>query len=278
MNLTYKKTFIDFHTHIFPEKLYSAIKKWFIENPNWNFYFKGTSLEAFKFLDSIENLEHFVCFGYAHKKDISYELNKFYINLKSLSPKAIPLGAIHQDDSDILSIVKEAMDDGLLGFKIHCQVQRVSPDDERFYKVYNYISERKGFILFHAGLGPFPNEYVGFSLFERFIKKFPKLKCVVAHLGAFESEQFLKASIDYQNLYLDTSYTFIKNPTNYLEASLDLIIKAQDKIFFGSDFPGICHPFERSVSAITDLGLNEEILDKIFFFNANNFLKSLTTK
>ncbi len=273
MELSYKKNFIDFHTHIFPEKLYSAIKNWFATNVRWDFYFKGSSEEAFNFLISIPNLKYFLCFGYAHKPHISRNLNIFYASLKSKSEKAIPLAVIHQDDEDKSKIVEEAFNSGLSGFKIHCQVQRVRPDDERFDIVYQKIMERDGFILFHAGLGPFTNEFVGFRHFNNFLKKYPRLKVVVAHLGAFESENFLKASLDHEHLYLDTSYTFIANPTNMLYAPLELMIKARDKIFFGSDFPGICHSFEDAVSAITNLGFSEEILDKIFFLNAKKFLK-----
>lgn len=274
MKLTYNKKFIDFHTHIFPEKLYSAIKNWFV-NVGWFFDFKGTSQDVFNYLNSLENLDYFICFGYAHKKDISLKLNEFYISLKTLSPKAIPLATIHQDDTDIIEVAKKAMDSGLRGFKIHCQVQKVTADDKRFSKLYDFVSERGGFLLFHAGTGPFINEYVGFKHFERFIKKYPNLKSVVAHLGAFESDKFLKASLDYENLYLDTSYTFIANPTNFLSAPMDLFIKAHDKILFGSDFPGICHSYEKSVSVITEIGLSQDINDKIFYNNGYNFLKQI---
>lgn len=277
MVLSYKKNFIDFHTHIFPEKLYSAIKSWFLNNVGWNFDFKGSSMEVFSFLNNIDNLEYFICFGYAHKKDISSRLNEFYISLKSLSPKVIPLGTIHQDDVDLIDIAKKAMDGGLKGFKIHCQVQKVTADDKRFHKFYEYVGDRGGFILFHAGTGPFPNDFVGFCNFERFIKKFPNLKCIVAHLGAFESDKFIKASLDYKNLYLDTSYTFISNPTNTLIAPVELLLEAQEKILFGSDFPGICHSYESSVSALTNLCIPEDVLDKIFYENAYKFLKSLST-
>jgi len=271
IKLSYKKPIIDFHTHIFPEPLYAAIKSWFVNNVNWEFYFKGNSMEAFKFLDDIPNIEKFVAFGYAHKPGISLKLNEFYVNLKSISEKVMPLATIHQED-DVITVANMAFDSGLAGFKIHCQVQKVSPSDKRFEPLYKIVQERDGFILFHAGTAPFPSGYTGFVEFSKFLKKFPKVKTVVAHLGAFESENFLKAAIDYENLYLDTSYAFIANPTNRIDAPLKLIEQASNKIFYGSDFPGICHSYEDGVKALLKLNLDEQTLDKIFYFNARDFL------
>jgi hypothetical protein len=273
--LPYRKPFIDFHTHIFPDKLFQAIIQWFKSNAGWEFYFNGGVDEIVRFLDDIPNLEKFVCFGYAHKPGIARKLNEFYSGIRKLSNKAIPLGCVHQDDEDIVVITESALADGLPGFKLHCQVQQVTPFDTRLHKFYDIVAERNAFILFHAGTGPFPNEYGGFDNFKKFLKKFPKVKSVVAHLGCFEPELFLKAASDYENLFLDTSYTFVANPTNIMTAPAELIEKAQDRIFFASDFPGICHSYEKSVEAITDLGFDENVNDKLFHENAASFMKSL---
>ncbi len=271
----YPKKLIDFHTHVFPDKLYNAIKNWFFNNVGWDFYFKGSSIDVLRFLEERMEIEYYLCFGYAHKPDISMGLNDFYANIRLNYKKAIPLGCFHQDDADIDKVVKDALNKGLKGFKLHCQVQKVTPDDERLFKAYDIIIDKGGFVLFHAGTGPFPNEYVGFKYFENFLKKFPMMKCVVAHLGAFESELFLEASLTFPNLYLDTSYTFIANPTNIMTAPLELLKKACKKVFFGSDFPGICHSYEDSVKAISNLPLNEEEKRLIFYENAKYFLQNL---
>lgn len=270
----YSGKLIDFHTHIFPEKLYDAIKGWFTKNVGWNFYFKGSSDDILNFLENSDKIERYVCFGYAHKPNISENLNEFYLNIKRKFKKAIPLGCFHQDDDDLQSILKKALSKGLYGFKLHCQVQNISPDDERLYKAYETIIESNGFIIFHAGTGPFPNEFVGYKRFKKVLEKFPQLKCVVAHLGCFE-EAFLEASLFHENLYLDTSYTFIANPTNIMTAPIELVKKASHKIFFGSDFPGICHSYDMSIDAIARLPLNDEEKRNIFYKNACNFLNNI---
>lgn len=271
----YSKPFIDFHTHLFPETLYSAIKKWFLENVNWRFSFKGDSMQAMSFLENVSNLENYVVLGYAHKQGIAEKLNEFYIELKRKSSKAIPLGTIHQDDVNMEQIVNKALDNGLCGFKIHCQVQKVAPDDKRFEPLYKILTERKGFILFHAGTAPFPSEHLGYKHFKNFLKKYPHVLSVVAHLGAFESDSFLAEAIDHENLFLDTSYAFIANPTNSIEANLKLIEKASNKILFGSDFPSICHSYEEAIESLANLPLPEQVIDNIFYNNGKNFLTKI---
>ncbi len=272
----YKGKLIDFHTHVFPDKLYSAIKNWFTKNVGWNFYFKGSSEDVLNFLENNDKVFRYVCFGYAHKPNISEKLNEFYISINENFKKAISLGCFHQDD-DLEKLLKRAFSKGLMGFKLHCQVQRVSPDDERLFRAYEIVIENNGFILFHAGTGPFFNEFVGFNNFERVLKKFPEFKCVVAHLGCFE-EKFLEAALFYDNLYLDTSYTFIANPTNIMKVPVELLKKASHKVFFGSDFPGICHSYEDSINAIAKLPLTEEEKSNIFYNNAYNFLMKINEK
>lgn len=270
----YKGKLIDFHTHVFPERLYNAVKDWFEKNAGWNFYFKGSSEDVLNFLEGNDRIIKYVCFGYAHKPDISEKLNEFYISIQERFKKAFALGCFHQDDNDLQSVLIKAFAKGIIGFKLHCQVQKVSPDDKRLYKAYDIVVENGGFILFHAGTGPFPNEFVGFKHFEKVMKKFPQLKCIVAHLGCFE-ETFLEASLIYENLYLDTSYTFIANPTNIMIAPIELVRKASHKIFFGSDFPGICHSYDKSIEVIEKLPLTDEEKSNIFYKNANKFLSNL---
>lgn len=266
--------YIDFHVHLFPEKLYAAILGWFDTNTSWRFKFRGDWREAVEFLEAKERLERYVCFGYAHKKGISRELNGFYSEVGRLSPKAIPLMTAHQDDDDLAGIAEEGFQLGLKGVKIHCQVQNASPADPRFDPLYERLIANGGFALLHAGNGPFSGPNVGFDKFEPLLTRYPELKVVVAHLGCMESERFLTEAAKRENLYLDTSYTFIDNPTNRMDAPLNLLVRAADKVLFATDFPGICHGYDEGVAAIAELPLPPVTLRAILRDNAARFLAS----
>jgi len=262
---------IDFHTHLFPQKLQQAIDKWFIEH-NWEFPFKGGWKERLDFFENHPRVEKFLTFGYAHKPGIARQLNDFYGKLQEHSSKAIALMSAHQDDDDLPGLVREGAALGLAGVKLHHHVQLVRPDDARLYPLYEEVIRQGLFVLMHAGRGPFSNKFVGFETFRKVPELYPELKVVIAHLGAPEADEFIDAALHYENIYLDTSYTFIRTPEMALEAPVRLFKKAAHKIFFASDFPGICHRYDDSVKVIEEIGLNDEALKGVMYGNASKFL------
>jgi predicted TIM-barrel fold metal-dependent hydrolase len=271
MRHTWKGPFIDFHTHLFPDRLGRAISAWF-HKEGWRFSFEGNWREGAVFLEGVPGLERYVCFGYAHKPGIARELNDFYARIPEVSPRAVPLACVHQDDERMAELAHAALDAGCRGFKIHCQVQAVSPADPRFDPLYRVAEERGSFVLFHAGNGPFPGPHTGFDAFAPLLKRHPDLTCIAAHLGAFESERFLSAALNHENLYLDTAYTFIPTPRGRMDAPVELIEKAHGKILFATDFPGIVHPYEEGVNAVAVLPLSEKARRAIFHDNAARLL------
>ena len=262
---------IDFHTHLFPQKLQKAIDSWFIQH-DWVFPFAGGWQARLDFFENHNRVEKFLAFGYAHKAGIARELNRFYGSLKEHSGKVIALMCAHQDDHDLPALVREGADLGLAGVKLHHHVQLVRPDDTRLFPLYEEVIKKDLFILMHAGSGPFSNEFVGFEAFRRVPELFPELKIVVAHLGAPEADLFIEAALQNENVYLDTSYTFIPTPEMTLDAPVELIKKAAHKILYASDFPGICHEYDESIRVIEGLGLDEEMLRGVMFGNAAKFL------
>lgn len=275
--MAYHGSFIDFHVHLYPEKLYAAILKWFYANSQWRFPYTKPWEEAATLLSGMELLERFVCFGYAHKPGIAGELNAFYAAVAARFPKAVALMCAHQDDPNLARLADDAFAAGLKGVKLHCQVQRISPADRRFDPLWERVIANRGFALLHSGNGPFPGEGVGFANFAPLMERFPELVCVVAHLGCNEGELFLREALRRDNLYLDTSYTFIDNPTRRMDAPLSLVREASEKLLYGSDFPGICHSYEAGFEAIANLGLSETELTRIFHSNARNLFARLST-
>jgi hypothetical protein len=263
--------YIDFHVHLFPERLRLAIRNWFLK-VGWQLWFDRPWEEAAAFLEGLEPLERYVCFGYAHRPGIARELNAFYAAVGRASPKAVALGCLHQDDLDPGRLAEEALDAGLAGFKLHCQVQQVAPDDARLFPLYEVVRDRGAFVLLHAGTGPFAGPHVGYGRFEGVLRRFPGLKCVVAHLGCFEPELFLQAALEHEGLYLDTSYTFLANPTNRMDAPLELVERAAEKVLFATDFPGICHSYKAAVQAVAELPLSPRARQLIFRENAARLL------
>jgi hypothetical protein len=272
--------YIDIHTHLHPEWLFRAIRRWFAERSNWNLEYPTDPEVVAAFLRE-RDVERFVFFSYAHKRGIAREINAWLRATARRLPGGIPLGTLHPDDPDMLEVADQALDDfGFRGFKFHINVQRFYPDDPRVLPVYERLLARDRFLLIHVGSAPWPNEFDGFPRFARVMEMFPALKVVVAHMGSFETRQFFVLMERCPSLYLDTTMAFAPfrpehqglSRLNMIDVSNDDLIRWQDRVLFGSDFPNLPYAYEDERDALWMRALPMPVYRKIFHDNAARLL------
>jgi len=269
--------YIDIHTHLHPERLSRAIRKWFAERSNWTLEYPTEPELVAGFLED-HGVERFVYFSYAHKVGIARDINRWLQGIRPRVPAGIPLGTIHPDDADVLDVAEEALQEhGFAGFKFHINVQRFYPDDPRVLPVYERLLTLDRLLLIHVGTAPWPNGFDGFPRFARVMEIFPRLKVVVAHMGSFETRQFMGLMERCPNLYLDTTMAFapvrlehrrIDTRLNRISVTNDDLMRWQDRIVFGSDFPNLPYPYEEEREALWLRDLPLPVYRKIFHDNA----------
>lgn len=269
--------YIDIHTHLHPQRLFRAIRKWFAERSDWEFEYPTEPELVAAFLRD-HGVEHFVYFSYAHKAGIAREINAWLRATARRVPGGIPLGTIHPDDPDLMEAVEEALVSyGFKGFKFHINVQRFFPDDPRVLPVYERLLALDRLLLIHVGSAPWPNAFDGFPRFARVMDMFPRLKVVVAHMGSLETRQFMALMERCPNLYLDTTMAFapVRHEHRRIETRLNRIsvtngdlLRWQDRIVFGSDFPNLPYPYEEEREALWLRDLPLATFRKIFRDNA----------
>jgi hypothetical protein len=66
--------YIDVHTHLHPEWLARAIRRWFAERSDWRLQYPTDPDWVAAFL-ALANVERFVFCSYAHKGGLARELN-----------------------------------------------------------------------------------------------------------------------------------------------------------------------------------------------------------
>jgi uncharacterized protein len=273
--------YIDIHTHLHPERLFRAIRRWFAEHSNWRFD-SPTEPELVAGFLRDRGVERFVYFSYAHKAGIAREINAWLHGVRPRVPDGIPLGTIHPDDPDVMESVDEALlGYGFHGFKFHINVQRFFPDDPRVLPVYQRLLDLGRLLLIHVGTAPWPNGFDGYPRFERVMDMFPNLKVVVAHMGSFETRRFFRLMERCPNLYLDTTMAFapirhehrkIDTRLNRISVPNDDLLRWQDRIVFGSDFPNLPYPYEEERDALWLRDLPPAVYQKIFHDNAATLL------
>jgi len=201
-------------------------------------------------------IERFCFFSYAHKPGIARSLNTWVAETARTMPAAVPVGTVHAGDADVLAIADEAIDMGLAGFKFHLSVQRFRADDARLMPFYERVAERGRFLIVHAGTMPYRDAYTGLAGFRSVMERFPNLRVIVAHMGAFDTDGFLALTDAYPNLHLDTTMALTPFATPYLGGDpattpTELILRYQDRIMFGSDFSLIPYAYEEERRCVT---------------------------
>ena len=269
--------YIVIHTHLHPERLSRAIRKWFTDHSDWKLEYPTEPELVAAFLRD-HGVERFVYFSYAHKAGIAREINAWLHAAAGRVPDGIPLGTIHPDDPDLMDAVEEALVGyGFRGFKFHINVQRFFPDDPRVLPVYERLLALDRFLLIHVGSAPWPNAFDGFPRFAHVMDMFPRLKVVVAHMGSFETRQFMALMERCPNLYLDTTMAFapvrhehrgIDTRLNRISVTNDDLLRWQERIVFGSDFPNLPYPYEEEREALWLRDLPPAAFRKIFRDNA----------
>lgn len=265
------------HVHLHPERLAGAIQRHFAER-DWVNVHPFTPEASVVDTLRAHGVERFCFFTYAHRVGLARSLNRWVAETATRFSGAIPLGTVHAGDADLADVVREALEDlGLAGFKLHLSVQRFPADDARLFPLYERVEAEGRRLVVHAGTAPYRDAYTGFDAFRRVMERFPRLRACVAHMGAFDSERFLALTEEFSDLYLDTSMALspLARPwigTRSETIATEQLLRHQDRILFGSDFPLLPYDYEEERRWAWERGLPDEVRRKIFHDNAVRFL------
>jgi len=267
---------IDVHVHLHPERLARAIERWFAET-RW-VTAHPFEPEAVAATLQERGVSRFCFFSYAHRPGMARELNRWLAATAARLPQAVALGTLHAGDADLDALAREALEDlGLAGFKLHLSVQRFHVDDPRLFPVYERLEATGRRLMLHVGTMPYRDAYTGVAGFRRLMRRFPRLRVCVAHMGCFESDAFLALTERFEHLYVDTTMALAPDAAPYVGAEPAALADAtllryQDRILFGSDFPLIPYDYDEERRWAWDRGLLPEVRRKIFHDNAARFL------
>ena len=267
--------FFDAHVHLHPPRLAAAIAQWFARE-HWHSAHPFDPAAVAETL-ARRGVEKFCFFTYAHRADMARALNAWVSETAARFPQAVPLGTLHAGDADLAGTVREAVEDlGLRGFKLHLSVQRFHVDDPRLLPVYERAEAEGLRFMLHVGTMPYRDPFTGVDRFTRVMERFPRLRVCVAHMGAFETEQFLALTRRFPHLYVDTTMTMTPLATPYVGVDPStvtdaIILEHQDRIMFGSDFPLIPYDYEEERRWAAERAIPVAIQAKIFFANAVRF-------
>jgi hypothetical protein len=193
------------------------------------------------------------------------DLNAWTLEFAERTPGCVP-SATFFPEPGVERYVDEALARGARIFKVHLQVGGFHPGEEPLDPVWGRLADAGVPVVVHAGSGPVPHGHVGPGPFGAVLARHPRLRAVIAHLGAPEYEQFLELAERYERVALDTTMAF----TDFFDAlgasyPPALLPRLRDaglagKVLFGSDYPNLPYRYAHQLAALARLELGDDWL------------------
>ena len=260
----------DSHVHLFPDRVFDAIWRWFGKHA-WPIRYPLYSEQVIEFL-ATRGVKRMLGLHYAHRPGMAEPLNRYVLELGRRFKEVVPFATVLPGEEGASEIVRRAIGEGARGVKLHCHVQRMSPDDARIFEICEVLQELKRPLVIHAGREPSSEAYgvdtralCGAEQVERMLTRFPELKLVVPHLGADEYDAYEALLTRFPNLHLDTTMVvgdFFPGPS-----PMAMVARHPDRVMYGSDFPNVPYAWDRELARISGQ-LTPAIAEKVIWTNA----------
>ena len=267
---------IDTHVHIFPEKIAAAAVK-----ATSDFYMDAVSPEG-NLHDDFSNLsgtvkdlvkrsaeagiDRSVVFSTATKPHQVESINNFIAAACREYPQLIGVGTMHIDYPDFGTELKRMKELGLVGVKLHPDIQRFALDDDRLLPLYDQMRAENMFLIAHTG--DYRYDYSSPVRMARVAKLFPEMRFVGAHFGGWSEWDAARECLNLPNVYVDTSSTLGfagVGPVKKAFAAFD-----PTHIFFGTDYP-MWDP-AGELERFFQLGLDDKLAEMVLAENFERFL------
>jgi len=260
-----KKMIIDFHAHIYPEKIAEKASKSIADFYNTSMAFDGSVENLLKSGATID-VKKYIVHSTATKPEQVIHINDYIISQCLKHDCFVGFGTLHPDFQDNISEIDRILLAGIRGIKLHPDFQKFQFDSNKMDDVYKYLSEKNMPILVHAG--DYRYDFSSPKRIAAVIEKFPDLKIVAAHFGGYSEWD---KSVEYlvgKRVWFDTSSTLWK--LDYSTANKMLKAHGVEKFFFGTDYPMWNHKEE--LQRFLKLDLTPQEQEMILWKNAAEFL------
>lgn len=265
---------IDFHTHIFPDKIaLGAINS--LSNSIVNFqgsrprhYARGT-YDSLRSSMKRSGVDVSVVLPIATKQKQTDSINGFAKTLRNES--IISFGSLHPEQDDWASILEKLKNEGFKGIKLHPEYQSFYIDSKRSIEILSKAESLGLYVVLHTGFDdgmPEPMHCQPDRL-KNVLNYVSGEKIIAAHLGAYKNWDDVEKYLVGTNINFDTA--FISPYISPEQCRRIIQNHGAQKVLFGSDSPWQNPKTEYDF--ILNLGLSKQENEMIFYKNALKILK-----
>lgn len=265
---------IDFHTHIFPDKIANSTISALVANsgnkPNTDGTVQGM-------IDAMNRASADICVTLpVLTKPTQFDsVTKFAISVNETfansQKKLISFGGMHPKCEDIDGKMAYLKSVGIKGVKIHPDYQNTFIDDDGYIEILRCAKKYDLIVVTHSGID---DGYLGQPVRctpERVLKVIELVghnKFVLAHYGAHKLWEETLEILAGKNVYFDTAFTMHEIKEQMFK---DILIKhGDDKVLFATDCPW--REIKEDYDIIKSYNLGEQTEQKIFYKNAIKLL------
>lgn len=259
---------IDFHTHIFPNKIAKQTLDILKVKCETEPYTDATA-EGLRASAAEAGIDCSVLLPVATKPKQFESINRFAMQFRG-EDRLLSFGGIHPETEDYRGELKFLKDHGFKGIKLHPDYQQEFIDDIKYKRIISYACELGLIVTTHAGFDPGYKD-VTHCTPERIIDMVEDVrpdKLVLAHMGGFLMWDQVEKYLLGIPAWFDTGVVF-----DYIEDEQFMRIARKqgvDRILFATDSPWADQ--KAFVEHLNGLPLTETEKQMIFHSNAEKLL------
>lgn len=265
---------IDFHTHVFPEKIAKSTIETLALRSNGKPSTDGTVKGL---VDAMDRSDCDICvtFPVLTKATQFDSVTRFVTSINQEysqgKRKIISFAGMHPDCENVSEKIAYIKSLGIKGIKIHPDYQSTYIDDERYVNIIKEAKKHDLIVITHSGVD---DGYMGEPVRctpERVLKVINEVdhdKFVLAHYGAHKMWDETLEILAGKNVYFDTAFTLHEISKERFIQILDK--HGADKVLFATDCPW--REIKEDVAILKSFMLNKKIEDKILYKNAVKLL------
>ncbi len=269
---------VDVHVHFMPKNVMDKVWAYFdgvgpLTGVPWPVAYRTQEQDRLARLRAM-GVRAFPSLVYPHRPRMAAWLNAWASDFAAREPDVLHTATFFPEESAGQD-VRAALEAGAQIFKAHVQVGAYDPRDPLLDAVWGQLSDAQVPVVVHCGNGPAPGAFTGPGPFLDVMSRFPRLVAVIAHMGLPDYEEFLRMTLQFERLHVDTTMAF----TDFTEASwpwppdlTPLLVDMGHRVLFGSDFPNTPYAFAHQVEALTRLDLGDAWLRGVLHDNASGLL------
>lgn len=261
---------IDFHTHIFPDKIAEKSIPHLAEVCKTTPFTNGKSEGLLKSTEEAE-LECSIVLPVVTAPKQFDSIHRFAMQF--MEGKLISFGGIHPECDDYKEKLRWIKEQGFKGIKLHPDYQGSYFNDIRYKRIIAYASELDLIVVTHAGFDPVCPKDIHCTpkMAAEVIDEVAPTKLVLAHMGGNELYDDVERYLVGKDVYFDTAYVLDKMRQ---EQFLRMVRNhGCDKILFASDSPWAGQ--REYVQLFQSLPLTKEEKEKIGLKNAKRIMDML---